>query len=409
MPLEEGVKFCACCGARVAADKPAPPSADEDGRESMDAPADTVMPSDFAPPTVPLHVEVAMPDAMFAGEYSPIVFRLGATEDSFQSIELELRKGDVLVERGAVKGLPGLDRHTIAMNIMPSAPGMLLLELAVKCRRFGAAAEEIYLAALTVVIKGGEKGVINIVANGPQISASGNASDHRVNVGGNVFNIPSPKSDVVRDPTALKVFKPLELRLKATAPELTLLGEGEAIQLYSKHEVVFGRSLDCDCSIRCFESDGAYSHDKSCRISRRHLKFSSDGGTCLIEDAGSKGGTLFDGVKLEANTPKTVKSGVRHEIVFAGVLNIHATVFDTAYGIPGGIAIGRGDCINQHVFIVFEPGIPIGGDGERIYWDGFRFVLQKGKSRALPLAPGMSVSIAGRTFQVVPYRHTFIG
>jgi diguanylate cyclase (GGDEF)-like protein len=102
--------------------------------------------------------------------------------------------------------------------------------------------------------------------------------------------LPVPDDETAAVSDGSDLFRPVASKRRATLRILTGPQAGRT-HVVATDETVVGRGTGCELQI----DDAA--------LSRRHCRFVRDGGTFLVEDLGSRNGTLLDGERIESMRP----------------------------------------------------------------------------------------------------------
>ena len=419
-PYEPGSLFCETCGMRL------------DGGSA--AIANDSSPNSPCEPTgrafawrVPFDLSAALPKALQVGRRSLVFVRFRASSDIYESVELVLRNGgEELCRRPCCPGRPLTAEHRVALEVRPKFVGTVRVELDVVCSIDTALKEkETYTAELQLKVEESGDAAFNPVFNISQTQTSDRAGDTRggdinVNLGGLQLRRNEDPARYETDPYA---FSTLAAQLRVSPPRLTLEGAEGVLQLVSDHVVTFGRNRDVNTiALRVCGADGKVDVAATKNISRSHFRIECEGRTCRLRDGlivgdplrgptetkPSSFGTRLDGTSLSPcgcvclSPGREISLNIGREEV---ELRMRLQLFCDGLRRPNGFLIDREDGARQRVCAVWRE-IPL-EDGSRILWNGSHWSLE-GSSGCVPLAIGTSVSVAGKSFTVLPFYQTFV-
>ena len=396
-PLDDDAQFCASCGRKVesAPDK-----------------------------TSPFKLSVALPTALQVGRRSLVYVRFRALTDLYESVEFILRNGDEeLCRRPCGSGRPGTQEHEVTLEVTPKFAGAARVELDVVCL-FGMGEPEVHAVMLKLAVEEKTSSVFS-----PVIGPLGNFTADRagtINVGGINVNIsgvqPSQNEDPARYETNPGDFTPLEVRLRRSPARLTLVSEDDVVQLVSDRVITFGRNRDNTVVLRVCGADGRVDRvANASNISRFHFRIEAEGRDCRLRD----GDTIDDPERGHKKGPSTYGTRLDDEALpGAGCVSLMSGrdialcigrkdvelrmrfhLYCDAWRVPQGFVIDRKDGAKQRICAVWRE-VPFNGR-EKIEWNGSSWSFV-GTTGCVPLAIGMSVSIGGKSFAVLPFYQTHV-
>jgi len=410
--LEREAAFCEACGTRVdracGPSSAVPSSPCGSGRQPaapQDAPADAA----------PFEVFAALPEAMQVGRRSLVHLRFRAFADIYESVEFVLRNGDdELARRFCCSGRPFAFLHEASLDVTPRRCGAARVALDVVCRVGAECDEEIHTVSLDVAVDDKRQASFSPVFNISQNQTSDRAGDTKggdvnVNLGGLRLSV---DEDASRYETPAR-FVPLRASLRKSPVRLTLSGAQGVVQLVSDEVVSFGRNRDNVIPLRFFREDGTVDEESSNGISRFQFKVERSDRDCLVTDGGggraSTHGTRIDGKDVPSAGSCRIVSG-RDVALGVGIreseLKMRLRFVRDGWGRSSGVVVDREDGANVRVCAVWRE-VPV-SDSERVLWNGSRWALASGSVEPRPIAVGASVSIGGKTFEVLPFHKTHI-
>ena len=438
-PLPPGALFCDSCGRRVEdatvgtsptiAARPVSRPATRPFAQVSPAPAEASA-DDFlsqevrvSSTGVPFELSAALPTALKVGRRSLVYVRFRALTDLYESVEFILRNGnEELCRRPCGSGRPGTQEREVTLEVMPKFAGTARVELDAVCR-FGMGEPEVHAVMLQLAVEDKTSSVFS-----PVIGPLGNFTADRagtINVGGINVNIsgiqPQQNEDPARYETNPGAFAPLEARLQKSPARLTLVSEDDVVQLISDRVITFGRNRDNTVVLRVCGADGKVDRTATGCISRFHFRIEAEGRDCRLRDGDTiddpecghkKGpssyGTRLDGEELPGAGCVSLMSG-RDIALCIGrkdvELRMQFHLYCDAWRVPQGFVIDRKDGAKQRICAVWRE-VPLNGR-EKIEWNGSSWSFV-GTTGCVPLAIGMSVSMDGKSFAVLPFYQTHV-
>lgn len=439
-PLPPGALFCDSCGRRVEdatvgtsptiaarpVSRPATRPFAQVSPAPAEAPADDFLSQEVRVSStgVPFELSAALPTALKVGRRSLVYVRFRALTDLYESVEFILRNGnEELCRRPCGSGRPGTQEREVTLEVMPKFAGTARVELDVVCR-FGMGEPEVHAVMLQLAVEDKTSSVFS-----PVIGPLGNFTADRagtINVGGINVNIsgiqPQQNEDPSRYETNPCAFAPLEARLQKSPARLTLVSEDDVVQLISDRVITFGRNRDNTVVLRVCGADGRV--DRAANennISRFHFRIEAEGRDCRLRDGDTiddperghkKGpssyGTRLDGEELPGAGCVSLMSG-RDIALCIGrkdvELRMQFHLYCDAWRVPQGFVVNRKDGAKQRICAVWRE-VPFNGR-EKIEWNGSSWFFV-GTMGCVPLAIGMSVSMDGKSFAVLPFYQTHV-
>lgn len=308
------------------------------------------------------------------------------------------------------------------LEVTPKFPGEACVELDVVCR-FGMGEPEVHTVMRRFAVEDKAASVIS-----PVIGPLGNFTfDRAVHFEGGInVNISGFQSQQNEDPSRYKADSsacvPLETRLQKSPGRLTLVSEDDVVQLVSDRVITFGRNRDNTVVLRVCGADGRVDRPANeNNISRFHFRIEAEGRDCRLRDGDTiddperghkKGpssyGTRLDGEELPGAGCVSLMSG-RDIALCVGrkdvELRMRLHLYCDAWRVPQGFIIDRKDGAKQRICAVWRE-VPFNGR-EKIEWNGSSWSVV-GTTGCVPLAIGMSVSMDGKSFAVLPFYQTHV-
>lgn len=443
-PLPLGALFCDSCGRRVEdasvgtsptiaarpVSRPATRPFAQVSPASAEAPADDFLSQEVRVSStgVPFELSAALPMALKVGRRSLVYVRFRALTDRYESVEFVLRNGtEELCRRPCGLGRPGTQEHKKTLEVIPKFPGEACVELDVVCC-FGkdeSRVEEVHTAKLQLRVEEKVASAFSPVFNIHQEQDSDRAGrteggDINVNFGG--LQLQQDNNDSSRYDTDPNALLPLEARLQKSPARLTLVSEDDVVQLISDRVITFGRNRDNTVVLRVCGADGRVDRPANeNNISRFHFRIEAEGRDCRLRDGDTiddperghkKGpssyGTRLDGEELPGAGCVSLMSG-RDIALCIGrkdvELRMRLHLYCDAWRVPQGFVIDRKDGAKQRICAVWRE-VPLNGR-EKIEWNGSSWSFV-GTTGCVPLAIGMSVSMDGKSFAVLPFYQTHV-
>ena len=441
-PLPPGALFCDSCGRQVEdasvgtsptiaarpVSRPATRPFAQVSSVPAEAPSDDFLSQEVrvSSTEAPFELSAALPTALQVGRRSLVYVRFRSMTDIYESVEFVLRNGgEELCRRPCCFGRPQIKEHQVTLEVHPRFAGTASVSLDVICHiGVDERVVEVHTAGLQLRVEERSATVFNPVFNINQTQTSDRAGDTEggdinVNLGGLQLQ---RNEDPARYETNPGAFAPLEARLQRSPARLTLVSEDDVVQLISDRVITFGRNRNNTVVLRVCGADGRVDRPANeNNISRFHFRVEAEGRDCRLRDGDTiddperghkKGpssyGTRLDGESVPGAGCVSIMSG-RDIALSIGrkdvELRMQFHLYCDAWRVPQGFVIDRKDGAKQRICAVWRE-VPLNGR-EKIEWNGSSWSFV-GTTGCVPLAIGMSVSMDGKSFAVLPFYQTHV-